>query len=442
MQSNRSLFSQFLRYASATVASLLVFSLYSIVDGLFVARGIGEYAMSAVNLVGPFLNFLFSVAVLFAVGTSTIIAIFLGEGHREKANDLFSQNLALLLLIGAAISTLVLLFPTGCASLLGAQGVTLPYTVAYLKGLAPFAVCFIVSYNMEILVKTDGHPRLAIISVVSGCLSNCVLDYLAIFVLDLGVWGAAAATGLSQLLTCVIYLLHFLRGKSTFHLVRFRMDWGIYRRLLPLGFSDGVTELCYGLMVFLFNRTILRCIGQDGLVSYTIITYVTTLIANVQLGISQGTQPLVSYQYGKKQPELCRKLLRYALTSVAIVAALSFVVSVLFTPQLVGAFLGDENPALHLSAVSAFRRYSFCYLLAGFNTLSGGFMTAVERPRSAIAISVGRGFLLQSACLLLLAGVWGGNAIWFAPTLSDGLCLVFSVSVLRRLRLPGEAAAA
>ena len=264
MLDERSLLSQFVRFSTATVASLMVFSLYSIVDGLFVARGVGEYAMSAVNLSAPFLNLLFSIAVIFAVGTSTILSIFLGQGKRERANSLFSQNVTLLTVAGVVITVLVFLFLEPVAKLLGAEGVTLPYTKDYLAGLAPFAVCFIISYNMEILIKTDGYPQLAIQTVIIGCLTNCVLDYVAIFHLDLGVWGAAVATGLSQMLTCVIYLRHFIRGKTTFHFVRFRMDWRIYRRLIPIGISDGVNELCNGLMILLFNHMILRCIGQEG----------------------------------------------------------------------------------------------------------------------------------------------------------------------------------
>ena len=307
MLNKRSLLSQFLHFSAATVASLMVFSLYSIVDGLFVAKGVGEYAMSAVNLAVPFMNVMFSIAVLFAVGTSTIIAIYLGEGRRENANRLFSQNLAVLVVIGLVITGLVLVFLEPFAMLLGAKDVTLEYTKDYLRGLAPFAVCFIVSYNMEILVKTDGRPALAIVTVITGCLTNCVLDYVAIFVLDWGAWGAAFATGLSQLLTCVMYLTHFLGKHTTFHLVRFRPDRHIYRRLLPIGVADGATELCNGLMIFLFNRTILRCIGQDGLVSYTIIAYINTLILNIMLGVSQGSQPLVSYHYGQRDRKGCRR---------------------------------------------------------------------------------------------------------------------------------------
>lgn len=432
MQEKRSLLSQFIKFTSATVTSLLVFSLYSIVDGLFVARGIGEYAMSAVNLAVPFINLLFSVAVLFAVGTSTIIAIYLGQDKKEHADSLFTQNLALLVAIGLLISALVLLSLPQFAVLLGAKDVTLPYATSYLQGLAPFAVCFIISYNLEILVKTDGYPQLAIITVVTGCLTNCVLDYLMIFVFNWGTWGAAFATGLSQLLTCIIYLLHFLGHKSTFHLVRFHMDWDIYRRLIPIGFSDGVTELCNGVMIFLFNRIILRCIGQDGLVSYTIIAYTNTLVINIMLGVSQGTQPLISYQFGRGDRKKYHTLLRYALIAAACVAVSGFALFYLFAPQLVQAFLGANNPALNAYSVGAFHRYSLCYLLVGFNIVIGGFMTAIERPKPAIAISTGRGLLVQGSCLLLLAFTLGGDSIWYAPAISEAICLAGTILFLRK----------
>ena len=432
MLNERSLLSQFLHFIAATVASLMVFSLYSIVDGLFVAKGVGEYAMSAVNLAVPFTNVLFSIAIIFAVGSSTIIAIYLGQEQGEKANGLFSQNLALLVAIGLTISVLVFVFLEPFARLLGARGVTLPYTVDYLKGLAPFAVCFIVSYNMEVLIKTDGYPKLAILTVIIGCLTNCVLDYLAIFVLNWGVWGAAVATGLSQLLTCVIYLTHFLRGHNTFHLVRFKMDWSIYKRLLPIGVADGVTELCNGVMIFLFNRIILQCLGDDGLVSYTIIAYVNTLIVNTMLGISQGSQPLISYHYGKEDTAGYRKLLRYGFTAVGIMTGVIFAAVMGLAPQVARLFLGAENAPLVAVSAGALRRYGLSYLLVGGNILMGGFLTAVEQPRGAISISVGRGLLFQATALVVLAYAVGGSAIWFAPVISEALCAVMAVWFLRR----------
>lgn len=433
MLSERSLLSNFIRFSSATIASLMVFSLYSIVDGLFVARGVGEYAMSAVNLAVPFMNAMFSIALLFAVGTSTIIAIYLGEGKGENANSLFTQNAVLLLVMGVALSVLVIVFLEPFALLLGAEEMTLPYVKNYLLGLAPFAFCFMVSYNMEILVKTDGHPRVALLTVITGCLVNCVLDYVAIFILDWGIFGAAVATGVSQLLTVVLYLRHFMSKRSTFHFTRFRFDFSIYRRLLPIGVSDSLTELCNGVMIFLFNHTILRCIGERGLVSYTIIAYANTLIINTTMGISQGAQPLISFHYGRKDEGSCRKLLKYGLISAAAVTVLCFALMWIFAPQLTQAFLGLEDLALNDYTVDAFRRYGLSYLLLGFNVFIGGYLTARERPRGAIAISTGRGLIVQAAALLTLAATLGGDAIWFTPVISEAVVLVLSLLLLRNV---------
>ena len=412
----------------------MVFSLYSIVDGLFVARGVGEYAMTAVNLSVPFVNLLFSIAVIFAVGTSTIIAYLLGQKNAQSANKLFSQNLVTLVVIGVTISVLVLAFTEPLARLLGAEEVTLEYTIHYLQGLAPFAVCFMISYNLEVLVKTDGRPRLALVTVCVGCVTNCVLDYLAIFHWGLGIWGAAAATGLSQLLTCIIYLTHFLGKRTTFHPVRFRMDWKIYRRLLPIGISDGLTELCNGLMIFLFNHTILRCIGTDGLVAYTIIAYANTLVINITMGVSQGSQPLISFQNGRGDGTAIGNLLRYGLRTMCGIAAVCFTVLFLAAPKLVAVYLPEAGAEMLTFATDAFRRYSLCYLPVGFNIYIAGFLTAMERPLPAVSISTGRGLILQGSILLLLAAVLGGGSIWFAPVISEVLCLGLSVFFLLRLR--------
>lgn len=439
MQEQQSLRKQFFRFSTATVASLMVFSLYSIVDGLFVARGVGEYAMSAVNLSVPFINLLFSIAVIFAVGTSTIIAYLLGQKNAQSANKLFSQNLVTLAVIGITISILVLVFTEPFALLLGADELTLEYTIHYLQGLAPFAVCFMISYNLEVLVKTDGRPRLALITVCVGCVTNCVLDYLAIFHWDMGIWGAAAATGVSQLLTCVIYMTHFFGKYTTFHPVRFRMDWKIYRRLLPIGISDGLTELCNGLMIFLFNHTILRCIGTDGLVAYTIIAYANTLVINITMGISQGSQPLISFQNGRGDGAAIGKILGYGLCTMCGVAAVCFTALFLAAPALIGMFLPEAEPQMLAFSTDAFRRYSLCYLPVGFNIYIAGFLTAMERPVPAVAISTGRGLILQGSILLLLAAVFGGSSIWFAPLISELLCLGLSVFFLLRLRRTHQA---
>jgi len=326
--SGKSLKHDFIRFVSATMASQVVFSLYSMVDGLMVSIGVNEYAMSAVNLAIPFTNALFSIAVLFAVGSSTLIAIFIAQEKRREANALFSQNFATLLTLGAVITALVLLFLEPFAYLLGADEITLDYVKQYILGIAPFSVCYLVSYNLEVLVKTDGYPRYALFTVIGGCLTNCVLDYIAIFHLDMGVFGAAVATGISQLVTCISYFVHFFSKKCTFRLCKFRFDPHLYARILPIGLSDGVTELCTGLMIFLFNRTVLKCIGTDGVRDLHGHRLRDDHCPLTSWSASRkGSQPLVSYHYGKEDHTGCQKLLRYALTTVCIFAPALFLLA-------------------------------------------------------------------------------------------------------------------
>ena len=428
----KSLRSDFVRFVTASAASLMVFSLYSMVDGLLVSLGVNEYAMSAVNLAIPYTNALFSLAVMFAVGSSTIIAIFLAQNRKDEADGLFSQNFFLLLGVGVLISVVVLVFLEQFAKLLGADEVTLEYVKQYLLGLAPFSACFIISYNLEVLIKTDGYPKLAVITVTTGAVANLILDYIAIFWLDMGVFGAAVATGTSQLLTCVMYLAHFFGPKCTFRLKKFKFDPRIYKRLIPIGLSDGVTELCNGLMILIFNRTVQKYLGADGLVTYTVIAYMNTIVINLMMGISQGSQPLVSYRYGKCDNTSCKKLLGFGLKTALLFGAVCLGGLYLFAPQIVGAYLSEASPALVADSVVAFRQYSFSWLLVGFNVVIGGYLTALERPMPAIAISTGRGLIVQSVALVALAAVTRGAGLWFTPILSEVLVLAMAVVFLKR----------
>ena len=309
--SGKGLKHDFVQFVSATVASQVVFSLYSMVDGLMVSLGVNEYAMSAVNLAIPFTNALFSIAVLFAVGSSTLIAIAIAQDKRHEANTLFSQNFATLLILGAVATALVLLFLEPFARLLGADEITLDYVKHYLLGLAPFSVCYLVSYNLEVLVKTDGFPRYALFTVIAGCLTNCVLDYIAIFWLDMGVFGAAVATGhLPACSPASSYSAPLFQQKV--HVpasCKFRFDPApLPRDILPIGLADGVTELCTGLMIFLFNRTVLKYIG-DGR-RCDLHGHCLCDVAHHQqlmVGISQGSQPLVSYPVRKGRPRRVQK---------------------------------------------------------------------------------------------------------------------------------------
>lgn len=419
------LWKKFLKFALPSIVSMWVFSLYSMVDGIFVARGVGETAMSAVNLSMPFTSLIFMVGILLATGTSTVISIALGRGELEEARNCFNQNLAVTTAVSLLLTALVLLNLEEAALFLGATPDTLDYVREYVGTIAVFAVFFTVSYNLEIQVKANGVPQVSTLGVLSCAVMNIALDALFVLGFGWGVWGAALATGLAQITSTAVFAVYFLTHRERLRLGRFRPEPGIYRRILPLGLSEGLNELSNGLVIFLFNHTILRVIGEQALPTYTIISYVNTLVLMTMTGTAQGMQPLVSYALGAGRREDCHRLLRYGAAAVSLFAAGSFVLGEAGAPAIVSAFL-ERDSAIFAYSVSALRIYTWSFLIMGFNVIFAAFFTAVERPVPAFAISVSRSLVLLSASLLSMSALFGDRGIWFSTLVSELGCLALT----------------
>lgn len=416
----------FFRFIIPSLIAQWVYALYTMIDGLFVARGVSELALSGVNIAMPFVTLLFSVALIFAVGSSTVIAILLGKKEEAGANQVFTQNILTVILVSALITVLVLWKSEAIALFLGATRPTLGYVRTYITTIACFSVFFICSYSLEVLIKTDGYPMKATIIVTAGAVLNCILDYLFVMVFHKGVWGAAFATGMSQLIVVLLYLTHFCSKRTHMKLARFHPSLSLAWRTVKTGLSSGITEFSAGIVIFLFNHAILKYLNEEFIVSYTIVTYVSTIIVMSMAGIAQGIQPLVSYYYGKGAPGKYHCLLKYALCFGAVFSAAAFIISRSIAVPLVGLFISPEMQDLRRASVSVFYTFSYSFLLCGFNIIIGGFFTAVEYPKSAMAISLGRGFLFVALSLLLLTSLFGGNGIWWAATLAEGLCLLLT----------------
>lgn len=425
----KSLRSDFLKFIIPSIVAQWVFTLYTMIDGIFVAKGVSETALTAVNISFPFVAALFSVSILFAVGTSTVVAILLGEKKEKRANEVFTQNIVVLIVLSAVVTAVVLIFLEPFARFLGATDSALPYVKEYIGTIAPFAVCFILSYSFEILIKTDGYPKLATIIVTAGAVVNCVLDYIFVMRLHWGVFGAAFATGLSQAFVIVFYLKHFLGKTGQLRFAKFRLDIPLIWRKFKNGLPSGVTEFSAGIIIFFFNQAILKYIGEDALVSYTIISYVNSIVVMSMAGVAQGSQPLISYYFGQKNMEKCRKLLRYAIMASIVISAASFAACILGAEWIVALFVSPELTELRVYSVNVFRIFSISFLIAGFNVVVGGYFTAVEEPVSAIMISLGRGFVTLLLGLFILTAAVGGAGIWWAPTLSEIMCLMVTIGL-------------
>ena len=418
---------QFFKFVIPSVVSMLVFNLYTMVDGIYVARFVGEHALSAVNISMPYVNFIFAFSILFSVGTSTVVAIFRGENNMKSANETFTRNTIFLTVCALIITLLALVFQNELALFLGASEVTLPYVHDYLGVLIWFTFFFIVSYSMEVLVKTDGFPKLATAAVSVGAVTNIVMDYVLVVHVGMGIRGAAIATGLSQVLTFTVFTIHFLGKRGTIHWCKTTMDLLVYKRIIPIGTADFITELSAGTIIFLFNHAILKHIGDNGVVTYTVITYIYNIVMMTFTGISQGMQPLVSFYRGRREENTCRLFLRYALYSTFAMSMLALAICLFMTPALVSIFIDASRAELFTYTVHAFRIYSLCYLVLGYNIVCSGYFAAVEKSGYSFAISLLRGFVLIAASIWIMGELFQGEGIWYATLVCESSTLVVSI---------------
>ncbi|MGL4655653.1 MAG: MATE family efflux transporter [Sarcina sp.] len=426
---------KFINYLIPSLCAMWVFSLYTIVDGIFVGKYVGASALAGVNISMPFINFIFAISILFSIGASTIIAIYLGENNKKNANSIFSLGITSLIIFSAIIFVIIYFNTEKIAIFLGADNSTLIYVTQYLKTIVFFNGFFMVAYYLEVLCKTDGSPYLSIIGVASAAITNILLDYIFVAKLNMGVEGAAFATGLSQLLSSFIFLSYFLSEKSTLKFQKFKINFKELKRIFLIGFPDAVTELATGLVILLFNKLILTYIGEDGIVAYSIISYVNSFIIMSMIGITQGMQPLISFYYGKKCSKSIKYIFKLSIISIIIVSLLAFSISMIFTNNIVSLFL-DSSASEYLKelSINSFRAYSLCFILLGFNILIAGFFAAIEKPFYATLISLSRGFIIIIGVLFIMTTLIGGNGIWITPAISEFICLIISIFSLRQIQ--------
>ncbi len=420
---------EFFRFALPSTVSMLVFSSYTIVDGIFVAHGVGAAALAAVDIAMPFVNFMFALAIMLAVGTSTLCAIRIGEGKKEEANRVFSQNIFVVIAIAIVFTVLVNIFIDDIAVFLGSTAETHAYVTEYLRILSYFSVCFMTSYCFEVLVKTGGHPSVSIIGVGACALSNVVLDYVFIFIFNWGVMGAAVATGIAQTISLIIFASHFIRGRSNIRFKLAKPFLGIYKRIIPLGFSDFISEIALGLTIFIYNKALLEYVGNTGIIAYAVVMYISTLAMTLIQGVTQGMQPLVSISLGRDDVPACRAYRRFALMSAVAAAAVVVSLCLLFPEGIASLVLGKAGAEVGYTGESI-TKYVWAFLPAALNVVLIGYFTATARPRAAFAFSVLRGMVLSAVAVFTLAAIFGGDGIWFGALTSETACLIVMTGYL------------
>ncbi|MEG2087156.1 MAG: MATE family efflux transporter [Angelakisella sp.] len=435
MSSPGSTLRRFLHYLVPSVTGMLVSSLYVVVDGIFVGRGIGAYGIAAINLVWPFIAVFIAVTLMAAIGGAALVSHALGAGQRDRAQQWFGQSLWLLLGLGAVFTLAAVVFPQPLCLLMGASQEVLPSCVDYLRWYMAFAVPYGLSMGLAAFVRNDHNPNLAFVAMVAGALVNVSLDYLAIFVLHAGMAGAAVASGVGQLFSAVLLSLHFFRGRGTLRLALPRPVLAQLREIIKTGTPELMVNLCCPVSMLAYNYALMSAIGADGVAAYGIIAYIVTILTSLFTGVSQGIQPVLGYSCGAGDQAGLRRFFRLGLVTNFSLASLMFVALRVWGDEIIGIFTTD--PAIASMTGAALGIYSLSFLFGSVNIVCITYFLSVRQLRLANLLSFARGVVLILLFITVLPLLFGEMGIWATITAAEAVTFCIAAVSLWRMKRAG-----
>ena len=423
-----------LRFALPTIVMTVFNTFYTMVDGLFVSNWIGMEALSAINLTAPAISLLTAISGMLATGGSAVVMKKMGEHREQEAR----QDFTLLILTNVVVGALMMLLGyTLMDKLLGAMGLSpavLGYCHTYLSRYLMFTIPILLMYNFSLYLIAAGKSTLSLICTVAGGVTNIVLDYVLIVLFDLGIQGAAIATGLGYSITAVVGFLVFRRRDSLLHFQKPVFRDGVLLRASTNGLSELATSLVSGITTLLFNLAMLHYVGEDGVAAITIIMYVLMFVSALFIGYSYGVAPMISYCHGEQNHEKLNKLVGFSIRFILGTSILCTVISIMATKPLVSIFTQPGSPVYEL-AITGNRLCSLALLFVGLNVFASGMFTALSNGVVSAVRAFSRSFLFTAASIQLLPVLLGGiTGIWLATPVAEVLGAVMAAVLLLRYR--------
>ena len=423
---------EFIKYVTLNVCGMVGLSCYILADTFFISKGLGSDGLTALNLAIPIYSFIYGIGLMFGMGGATKYSIFMGQKHKKEANEVFNNTLRMALMIACVFSVIGVLFSKGIAGILGAEGSILSMTDIYLKTILLFSPAFISNEVLLSFVRNDGNPGLAMAAMLTGSISNIILDYIFIFPFQWGMFGAVIATSMAPLISMVVLSMHKIKGKQQFFLKKIRFSSKMILDVSKLGIPSLITEVAAGIVMIIFNMLILGIEGDIGVAAYGVIANLALVFSAIYTGIAQGVQPLISDGYGKNEIKQIKIMYRYAFITLSIVSIVIYVLCVFFAEPLTSIFNSEKNNLLQEIAVEGMKLYFMAVPFIGFNIVTSVFFAAIERAVPAQSISLLRGIILMVPMAYLLAAMGGMTGIWLTVPVTEAVVSLLGMILLMK----------
>lgn len=410
------------QFSWPSIIGMLSSALYAVVDRVFVGQAVGSLAIAATTVAFPLMLILMAVAFLIGIGATALISIRLGEQKQEEAEKVAGNATALLIILPICLSVVYLLFPVPILKAFGASPEVLPYAIDFVRIIMLGSVFGALGMGMNNFIRAEGNPLMAMSTQVLGALINGVLNYFFIFQLGMGIKGSALATILGQLVATMWVLSYFLGNRSLVKLrmKNFKLQRSIVMSIMSIGFAPFAMQLANSVQQLILNKTVSAYGGDLGLSAVGILMSVITLSFMPIVGISQGAQPLIGFNYGARQFDRVKLTLRKAVIAGSIVSIVSFLLFQLFPYQIVGLFSKDNKALIDLTAHAMVVYFAMTFII-GFQIICANYFQAVGKGAKATVLSLSRQVLLLIPLILILPRFWGIEGVWRTAPIADAI---------------------
>ena len=417
-------------FAIPSIIAMLVSSLYNIVDQIFIGQGVGYLGNAATNVAYPLTTICLAIALLIGVGSASRFSLYLGAGEKEKASHVVGTAFCMMLIFGIIYAIVIEIFLIPLLTAFGATKDVMPYAISYTRITAVGMPLLIVINAMSSLIRADGSPKYSMMCMLIGAIVNTILDPILIFSFDMGVAGAAIATVIGQIFSFIMAIYYIKRFQSVeLHKSHFQLVPKECLKIASLGMSNSLNQVAITFVQIVLNNSLtyygaMSAFGKEiPLAACGIVMKTNAILFAVIIGISQGTQPIVGFNYGAKKYDRVKQAYKLAIMWNLIVSCIGFILFQFFPKSIISIF-GTGEPLYFEFAVKFMRIFLFMVIINGVQLISSNFFAAIGKPVKGLILSMTRQVIFLIPLILILPLFMGIDGIMYAGPCADTIAFI------------------
>ncbi|MHC1685438.1 MAG: MATE family efflux transporter [Clostridiaceae bacterium] len=418
-----------LKFSIPAIIGMLVNALYAIVDRIFVGRGVGSTALSGVAVTLPITNIIMAVGMLVGIGAAAVVSIKLGQKNKAQAEKILGNAFTLIILLSLLVTILGIAFLDPILIAFGASTETMPYAKQFGFILLLGVVLQNIGFGMNALIRSEGNPKIAMLTMLIGAVLNTIMNPLLIFGFHLGVVGSALATIISQAVCSIWVIMYFTKGKSLLKLKKenMKLEMSLIKEIIAIGMSPFSMQVAASLVTVFFNTSLAKYGGDDAIGAFALITSILLLILMPVFGINQGSQPIIGYNYGAKNADRVKTALLYASIAATSICVVGFIFVELFPVQIIQVF-NTSDPNLTTIGSNGMKIFLLMLSVVGVQAICANYFQAIGKAKNSMFLALLRQVVLLIPLILILPHFFGLNGIWMAGPISDFLAFIITLA--------------